>query len=237
MPVWNWSAAVSAFVSQHPSVAPIHTRISAMTSPATRALTQPQRMPNRGAGDDVTAVTGYQSEGSAVVGRLKRVLSLTWAVGVLEGLVVLLTGLARLAGVVSASVPMVNGPWKRLAALIASEYGLKSVVHLLESRNPSVLVTWGVIRPTVVLPAGSAEWPEERATIVLRHELAHIRRGDWIVQMIAKRYGSPVGLILWFGLSADTYVSKASALATTAYCPKKLKLTNTPSICWIWLAS
>ena len=85
MPVWNWSAAVSAFVSEHPSVAPIHNRISAITSPATRALTQPQRMPNRGAGDDVTAVTGYQSERSAVVGRLKRLLSLTWAVGVLGG--------------------------------------------------------------------------------------------------------------------------------------------------------
>jgi beta-lactamase regulating signal transducer with metallopeptidase domain len=183
MPVWNWSAAVSAFVSQHPSVAPIHNQISAITSPATRALTQTQRMPNPGAGGAVTAVTGHPSEGSA---RLTQLLSLIWAVGVLGGLVELLTGLARLAGVVSASVPMVNGPWKRLAALIASEYGLKSVVHLLESRNRSVLVTWGVIRPTVVLPAGSAEWPEERATIVLRHELAHIRRGDWVVQMIAQ---------------------------------------------------
>jgi ankyrin repeat protein len=78
--------------------------------------------------------------------------------------------------------------------VISREYGLKSVVHLLESRNASVLVTWGAIRPRVVLPAGSDNWPEERVRIVLRHELAHIRRGDWIVQMMAQA----LRIVYWF---------------------------------------
>jgi hypothetical protein len=30
------------------------------------------------------------------------------------------------------------------------------------------------------------EWTDERARVVLCHELAHIRRGDWIIQMIAE---------------------------------------------------
>jgi BlaR1 peptidase M56/carboxypeptidase family protein/TonB-like protein len=36
------------------------------------------------------------------------------------------------------------------------------------------------------LPAGAGDWSEERARVVLSHELAHIRRGDWIVQMSAE---------------------------------------------------
>jgi len=55
-------------------------------------------------------------------------------------------------------------------------------------------VTWGVLRPRVILPAGSVEWPEVRARVVLRHELAHVRRGDWIMQMIAQT----LRIVYWF---------------------------------------
>jgi beta-lactamase regulating signal transducer with metallopeptidase domain len=54
------------------------------------------------------------------------------------------------------------------------------------SRNSSILVTFGLLRPKIILPAGAMEWPADRARIVLRHELAHIRRSDWPVQMIAQ---------------------------------------------------
>jgi ankyrin repeat protein len=176
MPVWDLRAPV-----------PIREKIAAITSPASRVLTPFQVTPDA---PSVRVETGRPSEGSAVVHTLPSL----WATGALVGLIVLLTGLVRLSRVVSASVPMPDGPWRRLAARIGSEYGLRSVVHLLESRNPSVLVTWGVFQPRVVLPAGSAEWPEERAKIVLRHELAHIRRGDWILLMIAQT----LRIVYWF---------------------------------------
>jgi hypothetical protein len=89
---------------------------------------------------------------------------------------------------------MCNGPWRRLTALISDEYGLRSIVHVLESRNPSILVTFGALCPRVVLPAGASEWAEERARIVLRHELAHVRRRDWIAQMIAQ----VLRIVFWF---------------------------------------
>jgi ankyrin repeat protein len=114
--------------------------------------------------------------------------------GALAGVIVLVTGLARLSRVASASAPMPNGQWTRLAALISTEYGLKRFVQLLESRNSSILVTWGLVHPKVVMPAGSSKWPEDRARIVLCHELAHIRRGDWIVQMIAQT----LRILYWF---------------------------------------
>ncbi len=41
-------------------------------------------------------------------------------------------------------------------------------------------------RPAVMLPAAAAEWSAERMRVVLLHELAHARHGDWLLQMAAE---------------------------------------------------
>ena len=69
---------------------------------------------------------------------------------------------------------------------ISRGYGLRRPVTLLQSPHPSLLVTWGLARPKVILPAAADAWTDERARVVLSHELAHIRRGDWIVQLSAE---------------------------------------------------
>jgi hypothetical protein len=57
---------------------------------------------------------------------------------------------------------------------------------LLETDHPGLLVTYGVVRPRIVLPSTVATWPDERIDVVLAHELAHIRRGDWVAQILAQ---------------------------------------------------
>ncbi len=45
--------------------------------------------------------------------------------------------------------------------------------------------TMGWWRPTILLGNATQSWSDERLRAVFRHELAHIRRADWLVQQAA----------------------------------------------------
>ena len=40
-----------------------------------------------------------------------------------------------------------------------------------------------MVRPRIILPAAAATWSDDLIRVVLRHELAHIRRFDWAMQI------------------------------------------------------
>ena len=109
-----------------------------------------------------------------------------WLAGAAIGLSVLLIGLLRLAWLAIRAQRITSGRWFDLAGEISRSYGLRRPVTLLQSAHPSMLVTWGLARPKVILPAAAATWTEDRARVVLSHELAHIYRGDWVVQLGAE---------------------------------------------------
>ena len=117
-----------------------------------------------------------------------------WIAGVTISLFVLLVGLGRLAWVASRAQRVVHGPWTELAREISAGYSLRRPVVLLQSDHPTMLVTWGLVRPRVILPRSARDWPEDRARVVICHELAHIRRGDWAIQMAAEILRS----VYWF---------------------------------------
>jgi TonB family protein len=117
-----------------------------------------------------------------------------WLGGVAAGLGFLLVGLARLTWLASSARRITEGPWHDLAQDIAREYRLHRTFLLLQSDHPSLLVTWGLALPKIILPATADRWTQERARVVLSHELAHICRGDWIVQLAAELLRS----IYWF---------------------------------------
>ena len=115
-----------------------------------------------------------------------RVLGPIWLAGFAASLSLLLVGLARLAWLASRSQEVVNETWTRIAASLSRRFGLRRPVLLLQSDHPTLLVTWGLHQPTVILPSAAHGWPADRVQIVLAHELAHIRRGDWLVLMGAE---------------------------------------------------
>ena len=55
-------------------------------------------------------------------------------------------------------------------------------------------MTAGVRRPVLLVHAGARKWPPERRRVVLLHELAHVRRADWLTLVAAEIAGA----IYWF---------------------------------------
>ncbi len=116
---------------------------------------------------------------------LETVLTLVWLVGAAFGFAALVIGTIRLAWIASVSERVVDPNWLGVTRAVSREYGLKRHIKLLRSRRP-ILATWGAIRPQVLLPATCGDWNEDRLNVVLSHELAHVRRGDWLIQMLAE---------------------------------------------------
>jgi TonB family protein len=116
-----------------------------------------------------------------------------WAGGVIVWVSLLAVGFARLAWLAARARRVQRGRWRELADEVSTEYGVASPL-VLQSTHPSILVTWGLRHAKVILPSSAPEWTDDRIRIVLRHELAHVRRRDWVVQLAAEI----VRCIYWF---------------------------------------
>jgi beta-lactamase regulating signal transducer with metallopeptidase domain len=123
-----------------------------------------------------------------------RVLAWIWLGGALGGVLLLGVGLVRLSRLAARSRTIVSGPWTAIAAQIAVDYGIRRPVRLLQSGHPSLLVTWGLWQPKIILPQAARDWPDDRVRVVLGHELAHIQRGDWVMHLVAELLRS----VYWF---------------------------------------
>jgi TonB family protein len=109
-----------------------------------------------------------------------------WLAGTGVSLLILLVGLGRLAWLASGARRVTDGRWAAGALEVAREFGLRRPVVILQSDHPSLLVTWGFVAPKVILPRTAEDWTDARIRVVLSHELAHIKRGDWLIQMLAE---------------------------------------------------
>ena len=138
---------------------------------------------------DVAALSEGARAAAPAVGynaaAIARWLRLVWIAGASVSLFVLLAGLGWLSWLASRATRVTAGPWAVAGDEVARRYELRRPPVLLQSEHLTLLVTWGFRRPKVLLPADAVHWPDDRIRIVLGHELAHIRRGDWLMQTAA----------------------------------------------------
>ena len=113
---------------------------------------------------------------------------LTWLrrAGGAVALTTLLIGMVRLRRIVRCATPVTSGRvWERWTEARAT-LGITRPVRLLQSDSRPLLMTWGVVRPTVIVPHLASGWADARLRAVFLHELAHVQRGDWPALMIAE---------------------------------------------------
>lgn len=69
---------------------------------------------------------------------------------------------------------------------LAQALAIGHPVRVLRTAEGSMPMTFGILHPTIFLPACAARWTEERRRLVLLHELAHVRRGDAATHLLAR---------------------------------------------------
>ncbi|MGH7574653.1 MAG: M56 family metallopeptidase, partial [Longimicrobiales bacterium] len=109
-----------------------------------------------------------------------------WLGGVAVVMVRVAVGAARVRALGRRSWCIERGWPVPLLRRLCAELGIERRVKLLEGDAAAMPLTWGVLRPVVLLPASTAQWPAARLEAVLRHELAHVRRFDVLTQLIAE---------------------------------------------------
>lgn len=109
-----------------------------------------------------------------------------WALGAALRLAWLGVQIARARWVLGYARPEVDGRPVREADTIAARLGIRRPVRVLQTDRVGMPLTWGLIHPVVVLPEAADDWPDARLRLVLLHELAHVRRWDYLVHLLAE---------------------------------------------------
>lgn len=112
-------------------------------------------------------------------------LPIAWCAGGLLSLVPLAVGLWQLRGLQRCSHAIRDHRWLTLLEELRRQFAVRRSVQLRQCEAALAPLTWGALRPVLLVPLEAGAWADERRRLVLLHELAHIRRWDWLTQLAA----------------------------------------------------
>jgi beta-lactamase regulating signal transducer with metallopeptidase domain len=117
-----------------------------------------------------------------------------WGFGAATLLAWSLAGIWNIRRLVEQATPVTASEWLVPLRDVRARLELRRPVRLLQSDGVPMPMTWGWRRPVILVPAVSAGWPAARRAVVLRHELAHVKRGDVVTQL----FGQWACAVYWF---------------------------------------
>ena len=118
----------------------------------------------------------------------------TWLAGAAVFGAVLAAGILRIRSLTRSALPLEDDRWAAMLRNVAREVGVERPVTLRQCRQVRTPVTWGHYRPVILLPTECRRWSASRRRVVLLHELVHIRRRDWVMQILSQI----IGATYWF---------------------------------------
>lgn len=191
----HWNVAWGRAAASRPAALPVPTAADQALPPKNAlpmpTLPTPQAVPIPDAATDTpppVAPKPPDHRAFPIVTILPTVALSVWLLGVLSMLSQLAVGLGRIGRVRRQAAPLEAGQ-SQAAEAACRQLGLRRRVAFLRATDEiavAVPVTWGVLRPVVLLPVQSSGWSEECWRTALLHELAHVQRWDWGSQLMAR---------------------------------------------------
>jgi beta-lactamase regulating signal transducer with metallopeptidase domain len=135
---------------------------------------------------DANPVRGasWWSASSAAISRLLPGVAITWLGGVLALSLWNLGGWVGVRRLRIAGATPADAQWQATGRALLARMNIRKSVDILESTVASIPIVIGWLKPVVLLPVSVlGEMSAEQVEAVLAHELAHIRRHDYLVNL------------------------------------------------------
>jgi beta-lactamase regulating signal transducer with metallopeptidase domain len=100
-------------------------------------------------------------------------------------LFITLLALGRLIALRARADVLVDGHWLSALARAQRRMGFKHGTALLTSNELASPISWGLMRPVILLNSRAVEASGE-AEAIIAHELAHVARMDWVKLLLAR---------------------------------------------------
>lgn len=108
-----------------------------------------------------------------------------WMLCLLVQLVQLMGGLYQMGQLRRRRVFAPGAVWQERLQALANQLGIRKPVALIQSARISVPVTFGFLKPSILVPLGMlTNLPADQVEAILLHELAHIRRSDYLANLL-----------------------------------------------------
>jgi len=192
-------------------------------------------------------ITDYVSSESIrqnkpLTNNLKLVLFIFWSIIFLFLITKLLLGLYGAHRLTRQGEKLASFSWRRLIEKVITTLRLKRNIQLLRHSLIKSPLTWGMIKPVIIMPDEAQNWTREQCYSALFHEMSHIKRGDFLVRIIARISCA----VFWFNplvwlvyktmkneqeKACDEYVIRAGVLPST-YASNLLSIRRTGQPKW-----
>ncbi len=157
--------------------------VAAGNRPVAMQPVRPLTLPSLAVGGGTAADEPFPWADSVV--RALPCLVLLWCLGVLILSLRLLYGWFALRRLRAGSQPVEDRAWLERIAAVAQRLHCRSAVRLLASVRVEVPTVIGWLKPVLIVPtAFLASLPVNQVEAILAHELAHIRRHDYLVNLL-----------------------------------------------------
>lgn len=151
-------------------------------SPGSKALATPALAP--------ASLSGPQTAPNAAAAATPRITaaalaSILYTIPAAVLLFITALALARLIALRARADVLVDGHWLSALARAQRRMGFKHGTALLTSNELASPISWGVVRPVILLNGRAVE-ASAQAEAIIAHELAHVARMDWAKLLLAR---------------------------------------------------